>query len=93
MNRITLLLLLIPPAFAQYDPRHYGAAANGTTLDTAAIQKAIDAKASKAEIKAALEKYVASRKAKQADLEKAQDNLRKVLTSRQEAIATVNGLL
>lgn len=58
-----------------------------------ALQKAIDAKASKAEIKAALEKYVASRKAKQADLEKAQDNLRKVLTSRQEAIATVNGLL
>lgn len=58
-----------------------------------ALQKAIDAKASKGEIKAALEKYVASRKTKQAELEKAQDNLRKVLTSRQEAIATLNGLL
>jgi hypothetical protein len=58
-----------------------------------ALQKAIDAKAPKAEIKAALEKYVASRKAKQAELEKAQENLRKVLTSRQEAIATLNGLL
>ena len=58
-----------------------------------ALQKAIDAKASKAEIKAALDKYVASRKVKQADLEKAQEDLRKVLTSRQEAIATLNGLL
>ena len=58
-----------------------------------ALQKAIDAKAPKAEIKAALDRYVASRKAKQADLEKAQDELRKVLTARQEAIATLNGLL
>ena len=58
-----------------------------------ALQKAIDAKASKAEIKAALDKYVAARKAKQAELEKAQEDLRKVLTSRQEAIATLNGLL
>jgi spore coat protein CotH len=57
------------------------------------LQKAIDAKASKAEVKAALDKYVAARKAKQAELEKAQDDLRKVLTARQEAIATVNGYL
>jgi hypothetical protein len=61
--------------------------------DADALQKAIDSKASKAEIKAALEKYVASRKAKQAELEQAQTDLRKVLTSRQEAIATLNGLL
>jgi len=40
-----------------------------------------------------LDKYVASRKAKQAQLEKAQEDLRKILTSRQEAIATLNGLL
>ena len=58
-----------------------------------ALQKAIDAKASKAEMKAALDKYIASRQAKQAELEKAQANLRKVLTNRQEAIATLNGLL
>jgi hypothetical protein len=58
-----------------------------------ALQKAIDSKASKAEIKAALDKYTASRKAKQAALEQAQADLRKVLTSRQEAIATLNGLL
>jgi len=58
-----------------------------------ALQKAIEAKAPKAEIKAAMEKFVAYRKAKQAELEKAEENLRKVLTSRQEAIATLNGLL
>jgi hypothetical protein len=58
-----------------------------------ALQKAIDSKASKAELKAALDKFTASRKIKQAALEQAQDNLRKVLTSRQEAIATLNGLL
>jgi hypothetical protein len=58
-----------------------------------ALQKAIDSKASKAELKAALEKYVASRKAKQADLEKAQAALRELLTPRQEAIATLNGML
>jgi hypothetical protein len=58
-----------------------------------ALQKAIDAKASKAEIKTAVEKFVASRKAKQAELEKAQGDFRKVLTSRQEAIATLNGWL
>jgi hypothetical protein len=58
-----------------------------------ALQRAIDSKASKAELKAALAKYQESRKAKQAELEKAQEELRKVLTARQEAIATVNGLL
>ena len=61
--------------------------------DADALQKAIDSKASKAETKAALDKYLASRKTKQAALEQAQENLRKVLTSRQEAIATLNGLL
>ena len=58
-----------------------------------ALQKAIDAKAPKAELKAAIAKYVESRKTKQAELEKAQDDLRKVLSTRQEAIATMNGLL
>lgn len=58
-----------------------------------ALEKAIDSKAAKAEIKAALEKYVAARKAKQAEMEKAQAALRELLTPRQEAIATLNGLL
>lgn len=58
-----------------------------------ALQKAIDAKASKAEMKATLAKFIESRKAKQAELEQAQADLRKVLTARQEAIATLNGWL
>ena len=58
-----------------------------------ALQRAIDSKASGAELKTALARYADSRKAKQAALEQAQDNLRKMLTVRQEAIATLNGLL
>ena len=66
----------------------------GQTMPEAeALQKAIDAKASKAEIKAALDKFVAARQAKQNELQQAQDSLRKVLTARQEATATLNGLL
>lgn len=57
------------------------------------LQKAVDAKASGPEMKAALAKYLEYRKAKQADLEKAQAALRAVLTSRQEAIAALSGLL
>jgi hypothetical protein len=74
-------------------PRRGGPFGQQPSPEADALQKAIDAKAPKAEIKAALDKYVAARKAKQAQLEKAQDDLRKVLTSRQEAIATINGLL
>jgi hypothetical protein len=58
-----------------------------------ALQKAIDAKASNAELKTAIAKYADERKNKQADLEKAQADLRKVLSTRQEAIASLNGLL
>jgi hypothetical protein len=66
----------------------------GTPMPEAeALQKAIDAKASNSEMKAAIAKYQEARKAKQADLEKAQADLRKVLSVRQEALATLNGLL
>jgi hypothetical protein len=58
-----------------------------------ALQKAIDAKASNNELKSAIAKFVEERKTKQADLEKAQADLRKVLSTRQEAIASLNGLL
>jgi len=58
-----------------------------------ALQKAIDAKASNAEIKQALAKVAEARKVKEAELVKAQDALRKVLSVRQEALATLNGLL
>ncbi len=58
-----------------------------------ALQKAVDSKASNAEMKAAIAKYQESRKAKQAELEKAQAELRKVLTLKQEAVAMLDGLL
>jgi hypothetical protein len=61
--------------------------------DAETLQKAIDSKASNSDMKAALAKYQESRKAKQAELEKAQADLRKVLSVRQEAIATMSGLL
>jgi hypothetical protein len=57
------------------------------------LQKAVDAKVPAPEMKSALAKYTEYRKAKQAELEKARDALRAVLTSRQEAIATLSGLL
>lgn len=58
-----------------------------------ALQKAIESKASNSEMKAALAKYQESRKTKQTDLETAQANLKKVLSVRQEAILTAQGLL
>jgi hypothetical protein len=58
-----------------------------------ALRKAIESKASNSELKAAVAKYVESRKSKQANLEKAQSDLRKVLSVRQEALATEMGLL
>jgi hypothetical protein len=58
-----------------------------------ALQKALDAKASSAELKVALTKFIEARKQKQANLEKAQAELREVLSVRQEASATLSGLL
>jgi len=58
-----------------------------------ALQKAIESKASSDEVKAKLAKYRDSRKEKRARLEQTQDDLRKVLTARQEAVAVLNGLL
>ena len=58
-----------------------------------ALQKAIEAKASNEEIKTKLAKFREARKAKEANLTKAQDDLRKVLTVRQEASAVMMGLL
>jgi hypothetical protein len=58
-----------------------------------ALQKAIDDNAPTAQIKAALEKYKVSQKEKQAKLVQAQENLRKVLTVKQEAQAALLGLV
>ena len=57
------------------------------------LQKALDGKASADELKAKLAKLRDARKAKQAALTKAQDDLRAVLTVRQEATAVMLGLL
>jgi hypothetical protein len=67
---------------------------NGETSPEAeALQKAIDANAPTAQIKSALEKYRSSQKDREAKLEQAQANLRKVLTSKQEAQAVLLSLL
>jgi hypothetical protein len=58
-----------------------------------ALQKAIDDNAPTAQVKAALAKYHASQKDKQAKLVQAQENLRKVLSVKQEAQAALLGLV
>ncbi len=54
-----------------------------------ALEKAIDDDAPAAQLQAALAKYQASQKAKQAKLVQAQEDLRKVLNKKQEAQATL----
>jgi len=58
-----------------------------------ALRKAIESKASAAEIKSKLADLRAARKQKEAELETAQDDLRKILSARQEAVAVTLGLL
>ncbi len=58
-----------------------------------ALQKAIDSKASADEIKTKLTALREARKKKEAALEKAQEDLKKVLTAKQEAVAVLNSLL
>ena len=58
-----------------------------------ALHKAIESKASTAELKAKLADYKADLQQKRAALETAQQSLREVLSPRQEAIATLAGLL
>lgn len=58
-----------------------------------ALQQAVDSNAPAAQIKAALEKYRTAQKARQAKLEQAQEDLRKVLSQKQEAQAVLMGLL
>jgi len=63
------------------------------SAEAESLQKAIEAKASNDEIKTKLAKYRESQATKRANLEKAQDELRKVLSLRQEANAVLLGLL
>ncbi len=64
-----------------------------TSPEQDALQKAIDDNAPSAQIKDLLAKYKASQQAKQTKLEAAQADLRAVLTTKQEAQATLLGLL
>jgi len=57
------------------------------------LQEAIDSSASATDLKTTLEKYHQARKERMAKLERAQDDLRKVLTIRQEIQAILLGLL
>jgi len=58
-----------------------------------ALQKAVEAKASSAEIKEALAKFIEARKRKQAELESAQADLQQLLTLRQESQLVLIGVL
>jgi len=64
-----------------------------TDPDREALQQAIDNNAPAAQVKTLLDKYRASVKAKQAKLEAAQADLKKVLSQKQEAAAVLAGLL
>jgi len=71
----------------------FGGNAQQADPTTDALQQAIDDDAPAAQIKDLFAKYQASRKTKQATLATAQANLRKVLSVRQEAAASLAGLL
>jgi len=63
------------------------------TAEETALTTAVEANASKEELKAKMEAFRKVRAAKEAELKAAQDNLKKVLTTKQEAIALQMGLV
>jgi hypothetical protein len=70
-----------------------GSSRSGGSNDVAALQAAIQDKLPEAEIKARLDRVRELRKENEAKLVKAQEDLRAVLSVRQEAIAVLAGLL
>ena len=82
-----------PAADAGATARNRGGFGGEPSPDADALQKAIDAKASPEELKTKLAKLRDSQKEKEAKLVKAQEDLRAVLTVRQEATAVLMGLL
>ena len=62
-------------------------------LNRKRCRQAIDANAPASQIKPSIAKLQAARKAKQAKLAKAQEDLRAVLSTRQEGVAIMGGLL
>jgi hypothetical protein len=73
--------------------RRFGAFGGEPSPEVEDLRKAIDAKASADEIKAKLARVREVRKANEAKLEAAQEDLRKILSVRQEAVAVMMGLL
>jgi Spy/CpxP family protein refolding chaperone len=73
--------------------RRFGGPFGQPSPEQEALQKALDEDAPTAQVKDLLAKYEAAKKDKQAKLEQAQADLRAVLTSKQEAQATLLGLL
>jgi hypothetical protein len=63
------------------------------SAESQALQQAVEDNVPAAQLKTLMEKYQAVRKDKLAKLAKAQEDLRAVLTTRQEAIALLGGLL
>lgn len=63
------------------------------SAEQAALDKAIDSNASKDELKSAMAKVRTSKKDKEAKLTKAQEDLKKVLSTEQEAVALAMGLV
>jgi hypothetical protein len=72
-------------------PARPGLATPGPAMD--ALQKAVDAKATPAQLKPLLANYRAEVKANEDKLAKAQDDLKSVLTPQQEATALLMGLV
>jgi len=70
-----------------------GRMGGGVSPETEALVAAVKSKAPDAELKARLERVREVRKANEAKLTEAQEELRAVLNLRQEAIAVVSGLL
>ena len=73
--------------------RRRGGFGGEPSAEEQALQKAIESKASKDELKAAMIKYRASKKEKDAKLVAAQEDLKKVLNTQQEAVALDMGLV
>jgi len=73
--------------------RNRGGFGGEPSAAVAALQKAVDDKAPSTEIKAKLKAVQDEAKANQAKLLAAQEDLRSVVTPRQEAILTLRGLL
>jgi Spy/CpxP family protein refolding chaperone len=78
-------------------PGRFGGGRSGmpgrTSPEGEALQEALDSNAPTAQTRTLLAKFREARNDKQAALAKTQDDLRAVLTPRQEAIAMLKGLL